>query len=57
MHAKLKFEKPLPLSILTGNQETRYYHYKWGVQVIVFKGLLVYTYTDREINTWLGELA
>lgn len=55
MHDKLKFENHYPCLYLQVNLEAHYYHYKSGVLVIVFRGLLVYTYIDTEISFWLGE--
>lgn len=43
MHAELKFESKYTSLYLQVNQEAHYYHYVLGVQVITFRGLLVYT--------------
>lgn len=52
MHDKLKFENHDPCLYLQVNLEAHYYHYKSGVLVIVFRGLLVYTYIDTEKSTF-----
>lgn len=52
MHDKLKFENHNPCLYLQVNLEAHYYHYKSGVLVIVFRGLLVYTYIDTEKLTF-----